>query len=59
MAVTHECECGAVITLPDRAIGWRARCRTCGSIFHVRGQRWPDELALDEIDRARRRASGR
>ncbi len=35
MPIYQQCSCGATIRLPESAIGRRARCKTCGTVFTV------------------------
>jgi len=41
MSISCRCRCGASIRLPDSAVGKKARCRTCGHVFVVPGDRPP------------------
>lgn len=47
---TQRCECGVKYRFPESAIGKRAKCKKCGTIFRIQPEDEPETIPLADED---------
>lgn len=47
---TQHCECGAKYRFPESAIGKRAKCKKCGTVFKIQPEEEPATIPIAEDD---------